>query len=177
MNFSNMTIEEYANELKAKKSVPGGGSVLALTLELACSLCLMCANFTIGKKGYEEHCVEVEEISKELETYSKRAHELIDLDGIAFNALMEAYRSKEQNRIEEASKDASEVPYELYLLTKKVEDIAKRLLVIGNKNVTSDASIAKDLCEAIYPGCILNIKANVASVKDEEAVERYKKII
>ena len=62
MNFSELTIKEYSDILASRTSVPGGGSCLALVLELACSLGLMTANFTLNKKGYED----VEEKVKEL---------------------------------------------------------------------------------------------------------------
>ena len=55
MSFKDLSIEEYNHALGEKKSTPGGGSALAITLSLACSLLLMVINFTLDKKGYEEH--------------------------------------------------------------------------------------------------------------------------
>ncbi len=173
MKFNDMTISEYCLALKSKTSVPGGGSALALTLEMACSLALMTARFTIDKKGYENYQTEIKSSIDKLENFAIKAHELIDLDGLAFQALMKAYSNKNQNEIAEKSEEASEIPYLLYKYTKDVEDLASRLMVIGNKNVASDASIAVDLCKAIYPGCILNIKANISNIKNEGLRKKY----
>ena len=51
MSFKDLSIEEYNHALGEKKSTPGGGSALAITLSLACSLLLMVINFTLDKKG------------------------------------------------------------------------------------------------------------------------------
>ena len=53
MEYRKLEIEHYNELLSAKKSTPGGGSALAITLSLACSLCNMVINFTMNKKGYE----------------------------------------------------------------------------------------------------------------------------
>ena len=77
-----------------------------------------------------------------------------------------------QERIFALDQKIADVPYKLYKLTKSLEEISSRLCVIGNKNVTSDSSIAKDLCVSIYPGCVENIKANIKAIKDEEVLTR-----
>jgi formiminotetrahydrofolate cyclodeaminase len=79
--------------------------------------------------------------------------------------------------IEKYSIEASLVPYNLYLLAERVQIIADDLFVIGNKNVVSDAKIASDLCYAIYPGCVLNIKANMGNIKDLEVLNKLKTVI
>ena len=81
-----------------------------------------------------------------------------------------------QELIEKYSLEASMVPYNLYLLTERVQVIADELFIIGNKNVVSDAKIASDLCYSIYPGCVLNIKANINNVKDLNALNLLKTI-
>ena len=166
MKFSELTIKEYSLLLSARKSTPGGGSCLALVLELACDLGLMMSNFTLGKKGYEEVQDRVKDIVKELEIIKDRAHLLIDLDGAAYEMVMDAYKSREQNKIKEASLYACEIPYELYNLTKKTEELCLTIASIGNKNLVSDAKIAIDLCRSIYNGCLLNIECNINNVEE-----------
>lgn len=166
MKLSELTIKEYSSLLSARKSTPGGGSCLSLVLELACDLGLMMANFTLGKKGYEDVEEKVSKIVDELETIKLRAHTLIDLDGDAYGKVMTAYKNGDKKEIEEASLYACEIPYELYNLTKKTEELCLTLVNIGNKNLVSDAKIAIDLCLSIYNGCLLNIKANISNVEE-----------
>ena len=166
MNFSELTIKEYSDILASRTSVPGGGSCLALVLELSCSLGLMTANFTLNKKGYEDVEEKVKELIDRLTQIKDRAHALIDLDGDAYQNLMKAYKSGDKKEIEQASLYACEVPYELYTLTKEAEDLCSLIASIGNKNVVSDAKISLDLCSSIYNGCIMNIKCNINYVEE-----------
>lgn len=172
MKLNELTINEYSALLEAKKSVPGGGSCLALVLELACDLGLMTCNFTIEKKGYEGVQEEVLSLCNRLKSIKEKANNLINLDGEAYQQVMNAFRSKDEVEIKKASLFACEVPYEVYTLTKEVEDICERLYLIANKNVISDAKIGSDLCKAIYPGCRYNIECNINQVEEEKR-EKY----
>lgn len=177
MEYKTLTIEEYNKLLGAKKSVPGGGNTLALVLSFACSLCNMVINFTIDKKGYEHLNEKLKVYKNEIDTILEKSYSLATLDSEAFSLLMGAYKEGNQELIEKYSLEASMVPYNLYLLTERVQVIADELFIIGNKNVVSDAKIASDLCYSIYPGCVLNIKANINNVKDLNALNLLKTII
>lgn len=177
MEYKNRTIGQYNELLAQRKSVPGGGSALAMTLSLACSLCLMVVRFTLDKKGYEPLKEKMEGFEEELNRFREEAYAYADEDSRAFSALMEAFRTGESKRIEEASEKASLVPYRLYLLTERVQVIADELFLIGNKNVVSDAKIASDLCYSIYPGCRLNIEANKKNIRDAEFLNRLNSIL
>ena len=177
MKFEKMTIEEYANILGSKKSTPGGGSSLALILINALSLCQMVCNFTKDRVGYEDFRNEVLTIEERVNILLKEAYYLLNADSDSFLALMDAYKSKDEDRIASSSIEACEVPYRLFVAAKETEVLASRLFEKGNKNVISDAKIAEDLCKAIYPGCRLNIKANIKSIKKEEFIKKYSSIL
>ena len=177
MSFSKETIENYNNLLGAKTSTPGGGSALGITLSLACSLVNMVINFTIEKKGYEHLKEKLVKYKEEIAIYLNKAYEYSDLDSSTFQALMNAFRSGDAKEIERTSIDASMVPYNLYLLTERVQAIADDLFICANKNVVSDAKIASDLCYAIYPGCVLNVKANIKNIHNEEVLNTLKTIL
>lgn len=177
MKLSDLTINEYFDLLSSKKSVPGGGSCLGLVLEASCSLGLMVCNFTLDKKGYENVQTEIFFLKEELNQIKNKAHNLIDEDGYAYQSVMEAYKSKDKEKISKASIYGSEVPYQLYFFTKKCEQLCSRLCQIGNKNLVSDAKIALDLCSSIYNGCIENIKCNVNGIDDINIKNKYLELI
>ena len=177
MSFQKLTVEEYQSQLESKKSTPSGGSALALTLETATSLCLMVCNLTLDKKGYENVRERIVEIIQEVKLIKEEAKKLMDEDSIAFNALMVAFKNKNEEEIQERAIDSAMVPYRLYNQTKKLQQIAEVLIEIGNKNVQSDAFIARDLCASIYYGSILNIKANIPYIKNEEVLKTLNTIL
>ncbi len=177
MKLSDLTINEYSFKLADKKSTPGGGSALALVLELACDLGIMVCNFTIDKIGYEQFNEEVSSIKDRLQEFKLLAHDLIDKDAEAYQNVMDAFKSKNKDDISKASIFACKVPYSLYVTTQKVEEYCERLYLIGNKNLISDAKIGKDLCKSIYQGCLDNIKCNVNNIEDKKEREFYLDIL
>ena len=92
MSFKDLSIEEYNHALGEKKSTPGGGSALAITLSLACSLLLMVINFTLDKKGYEEHQKRMVELKENITRIQEEAFVLADEDSLTFKALMASYK-------------------------------------------------------------------------------------
>lgn len=177
MSFLDLKVSEYLSKVGDKTSTPGGGSVLGLVLSLACNLDMMVCNFTLNKKGYEEVTKEVETLINEINSIDLEAKKLMDEDSISFSKLMDAYRSKDEDKIASSSIDAAMVPYKLFIETKKLEEISSRLCEIGNKNVTSDSQIAHDLCLSIYDGCRLNIEANIRSIKDVEVLKQLNSVL
>ena len=177
MSFQKNTIEEYQLQLESKKSTPSGGSALALTLETAASLCLMVCNLTLNKKGYEDVRGQISQYIETLLIIKEEAKKLMDEDSIAFDSLMTAFKNKDQEEIASKAIYSAMVPFRLYNETKKLQHIAEALKDIGNKNVQSDSIIAIDLCKAIYPGSILNIKANIPYITDKEVLEKLNTIL
>ena len=177
MAFKDLSIEEYNCALSEKKSTPGGGSALAISLSLACSLCLMVINFTIDKKGYEKNQERMISLKEKVEQIKEKAFVLSDEDSLTFKSLMSSYKYQDSDLISERAKECCLVPYKLYLLTEQVETIAQELLIKGNKNLVSDAQIAADMCMSIYRGCKMNIEANLPSIKDVSFIEQMKSIL
>lgn len=177
MNFQNYSIEQYQEALASKKSTPSGGSALALTLDTASSLCLMVCNLTFDKKGYENVRDRISVLKDESLQIKEQAKILMNEDSIAFNALMDAFKNKDEERIKEEAVHSAMVPYRLINETKKLQQVAEELIKIGNKNVQSDAIIAYDLCNAIYNGSKLNIKANIPFINDQNILSKLLPIL
>ncbi|HQI79457.1 MAG TPA: cyclodeaminase/cyclohydrolase family protein, partial [Petrotogaceae bacterium] len=55
-------VSEFIDEVASDSSVPGGGSVAALSGAISAALVSMVSNLTIGKKGYEDKEEHVKEI-------------------------------------------------------------------------------------------------------------------
>ena len=177
MEYKDLTIKEYNELLQTKKATPGGGSALAITLSTAISLCQMVINFTIEKKGFEDYVPRLKEFKEQLDLYLLKAYKYSDLDSSTFSNLMAAFKEKDSAKIEQASIDASMIPFNLYLLTERVQVIADELFIKGNKNVVSDAKIASLLCYSIYPGCALNIEANIKNIQNPEVINMLKTVL
>lgn len=184
--FKNLVLNDFIDELSSKSPAPGGGSVASLSAALASSLTSMVYNLTIGKKSYD---LLDEGIKKDIENGLKKENEnkfefldYIDKDADAFLSLMSAFHLpksseeeiiKRQEKITEKTIGALEVPLKVAEKAFSVYDNVLLASKYGNVNAVSDAGVAALMLQAAIEGAILNVKINLASVKDD----KYKKDI
>lgn len=101
----------------------------------------------------------------------------VDLDTDVFNRFIEALRSPknsdEQKKardlaIEEASKEATQVPFDVLKKTIGLLQLAKEVALKGNKNSLSDAGVAGLLAQAAAEGAYYNIQINLPNIQDSK---------
>ena len=138
-----LTIEEFLEELAARRPTPGGGSVAALSGALAAGLVSMAAEFS-GNKDF----------SGQARTLMNTLTRLVDRDAKAF-----------------ASRDlreATRVPLETAKYSYAVLKLAAALLVTCNPRVITDIGVAAKMAESAVKGALLNVEVNLASIRDED---------
>jgi len=175
-----MVLRDFVNELSTDSPAPGGGSVSALSGALSAALSSMVANLTHGKKGYEEHSELMEEIALKAQELKDRYLQFIDEDTQAFNLVMEAFRLPKkteeekkirEERIEEATKEATRVPLKVLEATLELLDLAEVVADKGNVNSVSDAGVAALQARACAEGAYLNVIINLKSLNDQKFIE------
>ncbi len=179
--FENSLIElnlrEFANELSSDSPAPGGGSTAALCGSLSASLSAMVSNLTFGKKGYEEVQDKVKSLAESGQGLKDDLLRAIDQDTQAFNQVMAAFRlnrkTKEQKEkriatIEDATKEASVIPFEVMEKCVDALKLAKEVALIGNKNTISDAGVAGLTAQAGAEGAYYNVMINLPDINDKK---------
>lgn len=179
--LDNLSIKDFLRDLASSLPAPGGGSAAALSAALAGALNAMVFSLTVGKKAYNElEDVIKDEIqnafNKSLDTY-KDACSYMEKDKNAFLKVMEAYKLPKSNEEEKAKRDieinkalvgAMEVPFELMKLSLGFYDFIEIACKYGNKNAISDAGVAAIMLHGAIESAYLNVKINIASIKDFE---------
>lgn len=177
------TIKEFLDELSSSSPAPGGGSVAALSGALGAALVSMVCHLTIGKKGYENVSDEMNEVLKKSNALKEKFTLLIDEDTNAFNKVMAAYKmpketdeekEKRRNAIQDALKNAANVPLDVMKQCVNVLSLAKIVSEKGNKNAVSDAGVAALISLAGLNSAMLNIETNLSGIKDEKFVSEMK---
>ena len=138
-----LTIEEFLEELAARKPTPGGGSVAALSGALAAGLVSMAAEFS-GNKGFSEQA----------RTLMNTLTQLIDRDAKAFAA--------------GDLREATRVPLETAKHSYAVLKLAGALLETCNPRVITDIGVAAMMAESAVKGAMLNVEVNLVSIRDED---------
>ncbi len=138
-----ISIEQFLDELAARKPVPGGGSVAALSGALAAGLVAMAAQYSTDKKRADK--------SRRLASVLM---DLIDRDARAFAG--------------GDLKEATEVPLQTARYSYEVLKLAGALLKDCNPRLITDVGVAAKMAEAAVEGALLNVRVNLSSIKDEE---------
>jgi len=179
-----LNIREFANELSMDSPAPGGGSTAALCGALSASLSSMVSNLTVGKKGYEKVQNDVKNLAVKAQSLKDEFLRAVDLDTESFNKLMETFRlpkkteaQKEERdlAIEEATKEATLIPFEVLKKSYAALELAKEVILKGNKNSISDAGVAGLAAQAAAEGAYYNIKINLPNIKDKKFISNTKR--
>jgi len=180
MNLQDLTLKQFLEKTANNEPVPGGGSISALHGAVAAALTEMLANITIGKKNYSA----VEETMKLNATKASALRTKfltdIDRDAEAYNLVFQAFRlpkdTDEQKvlrseKIQESTKVAALVPMEVAERAFELLDLISETTRKGNKNAITDGCVAMMTCRTAVLGALLNVRINLASIKDERFVK------
>ncbi len=179
-----MEIKEFMDELSRDSPAPGGGSVAALNGALGASLASMVANLTYGKKKYKEYWEDMLRIGKNAQDLKYEFLKLVDEDTKAFDKFMEALKLPKkteeekkirEEKIQEATKNAIEVPLKTLRLSREIIKLAEELSEKGNVNAISDAGVAALTGYTAAYSAYLNVKINLTGITDEDYKEKIAK--
>lgn len=173
-------MDEFIEKVASDSPTPGGGSVSALASSLGCALNEMVSRLSLEKES--DHAV-----TGELQTVLDRSGELrtrltrlVDEDAQAYQAVMDSYslpkgtdeeREKRTMAIQDALVGAAKPPLRIMRASLEVLDMAKFLAESGSKSACTDAGVAALMAQAGLHGGYLNVRINLAYVRNKDIVE------
>jgi formiminotetrahydrofolate cyclodeaminase len=181
--LNSLSISKFLDETASNFPVPGGGSVSALAASLGTALASMVCRLAIGNNSNVTVQIELESVLIKSERLRAKFTALIDEDTNAFKKVIAAYRlpkeTTEQNAqrvaaIQAAYKEATVVPLQLLELCAEAIALLNILGEKGNKNSLSDAGVAVLMLGAACEGAAMNVRINLAVIKDLSFVEGNK---
>ena len=115
---------------------------------------------------------------------SKKLLDLVDEDTNAFNKIMDAYklpkenslqREKRDEEIQNATKNAILVPFNVMELSYNSMSVIKKMIDIGNPNSITDAAVGALCARTSVIGAFLNVKINCKDYNDKKFVKEILK--
>jgi len=173
-------IEQFLAALASQSATPGGGSAAAIIGAMGAALVSMVCNLTIGKKKYVEVEGAMMDVLAKAEALRKKLIGMIEDDVKAFDAVMGAYgmpketdadKSKRDQAIQAALKQATDVPMACARAARQVIDIAATASDKGNLNVISDAGVGVLAGYAALRSAALNVFTNARMITDKTFAE------
>lgn len=177
---ADLTIDDYLDRLASDAPTPGGGSVAGLVAALAAALGAMVTALT--REPAASDCGrQLAAAAESLHAARDRARTLGARDETVYRAYIAATRLPRSNETEKADRRtavqralhaAAEVP--LQLAYASVDLLAALIPVArhGNAHLLSDARIAVMLADVAVQAALINVRVNLALMKDREQVDR-----
>jgi len=176
----NQELKEFLSDLASDSPTPGGGTASAVSGAMGLSLLAMVLGVYVRKVKEEERVILVREKIEELKRRSNELLELADLDAIAFDEVMEAYKlpklTEEQKnqraeKVQQALKNATLSPLNILKKISEAYDIVQSISDNSSTSTLSDLLEGLCLLEAGLKGALYNIDINSSTIMDRLFVE------
>ncbi|MCK4455288.1 MAG: cyclodeaminase/cyclohydrolase family protein [Thermoplasmata archaeon] len=177
-------MDEFMEKVASDSPTPGGGSVSALASSLGCALAEMVSKISLKKEIDEESAKELRASLDRSEELRTKLTRLVDEDAQAYQAVLDAYslpkgtdeeRQERTRTIQDALVRAAEPPLQIMRTSLEVLETARFLAENGSKSACTDAGVAALMAQAGLRGGYLNVRVNLASVRNKETKEKMEK--
>lgn len=174
--LAGLSLRGFIEEVAARTSAPGGGSVSAALAAKGVGLGSMVAKLTHGVRKFDDVRHQMEEIIPTLHDLTGQLIAMIDADTSAFNEFMEGLRmpkntEKEQQlrkeKMQAGLKTAIEVPLTTMRLGDSAWEAMLQLARHGNPASKSDTQVGARSLETGIWGAHQNILINMVDIKDD----------
>lgn len=173
-----MDLYELLLKINMEEERIGGGAASALMGSIAANMAAMVARISIGKNfGLSDE--EYEEIIRKAGVLAEELKKGAVEDHNSYAGIVAAYRlpkgseqekAERRRKIDDAAYKASVVPLENGKGCMAVKELCSRLMERSNPSAFSDLYCALEMSALGVKGCILNVKANLPTIKDAERV-------
>ncbi|GAB5400109.1 MAG: hypothetical protein Aureis2KO_16940 [Aureisphaera sp.] len=173
-------LDDFADETAGESMAPGGGSISAYVGALGVALGTMVANLSGHKAGWDDKWEFYSEWAQKGQVYKNRLLYLVDEDTNAFNKIIDGFRmpkgseqeiAARKEAIENATKYATEIPFQVMETSFKSMEVSQAMLKDGLQSSLSDAGVGILCARAAVLGAYFNVRINAKDIKDREFAE------
>lgn len=169
------SVKEFVQEVAARSSAPGGGSVSALIAAMGSGLAAMVGQLSYGKRQWESLDAEMRRLIPIFDKASKEMTSFVDADTNAFNDYMLAMKMSKnteeekllrEKAMQEGLKKAVSVPMKLAMTASALFAPLQELAQLGNINCKSDLQVAVRCLATGVHGAVHNVNINLKDITD-----------
>lgn len=175
--LAGLTLRGFIEEVAARTSAPGGGSVSAAIAAVGVGLGSMVAKLTHGVRKFEAVQPHMIEVVPVLHRLTQQLIPMIDADTSAFNEYMEGLRMPRDTEGEKKAriakmqaglKTAIQVPLTTMRLGNEAWNALIEVARYGNPASKSDTQVGARALETGIWGAYQNVLINMQGIRDEE---------
>ncbi len=175
--LAGMSLRAFTQEVAARSSAPGGGSVSAAIAAMGAGLGSMVAKLTLGVRKFEDVDAKMREIVPKLHQAAHDLIPMIDADTDAFKDYVKAMGLPEDTRAEKKFKQESlqaglqnaiDVPLRTMQIAGEAWSAMVEIAKYGNIASRSDVEVGAKALETGIWGAYKNVEINMSDITDAE---------
>ncbi|MDW7739392.1 MAG: cyclodeaminase/cyclohydrolase family protein [Bacillota bacterium] len=180
--LTDLTIEEFVNEVASSSPAPGGGSVAAFAGAQAAGLLSMYCNLSQKRDKLGDVVDLIQKTGEEARYIKEKLLEAIDEDTLAFNKVMDAYRmpkddekarGERNNAVQKAVLYAAEVPLQTARRSLRILSLIKDIEARGNPSAITDLGVANLHAYSGLIGACYNVQINISLLNDNKTAADF----
>ncbi len=177
-NYSELSLQQYLEELSSGAAIPGGGSVSAYSAALALGLMQMVARITLKRKikpelsaeeraQEENNKVALQEIINQVEVVKNQAMQVVSTDPQVYHDVMNCYAQKASELdIDAALLKAFRLQADLSKKIAQALDLNGKLAGLVKGAIKNDLIVAQHLLKAAFQGAYHTAHINIVYLKN-----------
>ncbi len=178
-DYFSLPLTRFLDETAQAQSVPGGGSVAAMSAVLGCSLARMVGAYTLANKKLAHVHQEVAALQQKLADSGRLFRELVAEDMAAYRAYAQARKlsgdsDAEAKQRRQATMAALAVPVEILALCSNTLKHCDSLKDRAAKSLLSDLLAAAHLLRGAAHAAAANARLNLKELDDPELADAHR---
>ena len=182
MELTNLSCEDFLEQLSSKAPAPGGGGAAALVGAAGAALGNMVGSLTVGKKKYATVEADILALNEQASALRNKLEHLVQADADAFTPLAAAYGLPKDTPEQQAHKaavletaldGACAVPLEIMAACCEGIALAEAYAEKGSVLAVSDAGCAALFCKAAMEAAGLNVSINTRLMADRAKAKAF----
>ena len=142
----------------------------------------MAIRVTKEKKTHQQYSDRYASALERIESCASTLLDLVDADAEAYRRVLAAYKlpkdsPEREKAIQEAIIGATEIPARTAHCATEALKLLEDLKAVIHVNVASDLGVGLQMLRSALSGAILNMRTNVAGIKNAEIRSRYEDMI
>jgi len=162
--MKNRTIIDWLDDLGTKQPTPGGGAVAGLNGAIAAAQLKMVCEYT-----------KEDAIRENADSLAAKVQEFLHLaeeDSRVYSEIRDAYASKDELKIAEASEASIKVSSDIVIKIEEVLNYISENLKLFNKNFSPDLIVTLANIKATLRGCSAMIRVNMKALENKDNAEQ-----
>lgn len=184
--FTDLSLENYLQELSSPEIVPGGGSVSAYAAALAMGLTQMVGRISLKRKKKEgltpeesrkedERRERIQKIIDSVEKTKRDAFSIVNLDPVVYEELTQSYGQPQ--KLEDSLWKSYQMQADLVGLVILAAGWNTQLKGLVSGSIKNDLLVSDALSKAAFDGAYHTAMINVVYMKDPEKKQRAEKAL